>query len=143
MENNYFVKVVLDEGAIMPNSAHDPDAGYDLFCRDEEVIVPARGSAEFDTGVHMALVGRTGGMLYPKSGLNIKHDILSFGLIDVGFTGPIRVKLYNLGDKDYTVKRGDKITQIVFVRIDKPALLLCDELEATERGDGGFGSTGR
>ena len=78
-----------------------------------------------------------------KSGLNVNHDITSTGLIDEGYTGSVVVKLYNHGDKDYTVKPGDKISQLVIVPIIKPNIYVVEELEDTERGDNGFGSTGR
>ncbi len=78
-----------------------------------------------------------------KSGLNVHHDITSEGVIDVGYTGAIVVKLYNHGEIPYFVKKGDKISQLVIVPVVIPPLEIVDELEDTERGDGGFGSTGR
>lgn len=138
------VEVVLDPGALMPNRAHDPDGGADLFCPDgmELVIEPGK-SVEIDTGVHMAIPVGYAGLLVSKSGLNVKHGILSTGLVDAGYTGSIRVKLYNHGHEAYTVREGDKISQIVILPV-----LLCgfeqvESLEETERGDGGFGSTGK
>jgi len=85
----------------------------------------------------------TVGMVKSKSGLNVKHGILSEGVIDVGYTGSIRVKLYNHGDKGYQVNKGDKISQLVILPILTPDLELVDELDETERGNNGFGSTGR
>ena len=73
----------------------------------------------------------------------MKHGITSEGVIDVGYTGSIAVKLYNHSGVDYTVHRGDKISQLVVVKIDTPELVLVEKLEDTERGNGGFGSTGR
>lgn len=81
--------------------------------------------------------------LKSKSGLNVKYGITSEGVIDVGYTGSIAVKLYNHSGMDYTVHRGDKISQLVVVKIDTPELVLVDKLADTERGNGGFGSTGR
>ena len=78
-----------------------------------------------------------------KSGLNVKYGITSEGVIDVGYTGSIAVKLYNHSGMDYSVRRGDKISQLVVVKIDTPDLVLVDKLADTERGNGGFGSTGR
>ena len=78
-----------------------------------------------------------------QSGLNVKYGITSEGVIDVGYTGSIAVKLYNHSGMDYTVRRGDKISQLVVVNIDTPDLVLVDKLADTERGNGGFGSTGR
>lgn len=75
--------------------------------------------------------------------MNVKYGITSEGVIDVGYTGSITVKLYNHSDVDYIVHRGDKISQLVVVKIDTPDLVLVDKLADTERGSGGFGSTGR
>ena len=136
------VKIKLDEGAFMPDRAHEWDAGLDLRAMEDR-LVPARGSAIFDTGVHVELAPFTAGFLKSKSSLNVKHDLTSDGVVDVGYTGSICVKLYNHGDTDYMVRRGDKISQLVVVDIHIPRLQLVDELDETERGEGGFGSTGR
>ena len=136
------MKIKLDEGAFMPTRAHDTDAGLDLYARDSKVV-PAHGSAIFDTGVHMELPNRTAGFLKSKSGLNVKHNLTSEGVIDVGYTGSIVVKLYNHGDTDYQVHVGDKISQMVILPVVMPHMVVVDELDETARGDGGFGSTGR
>jgi dUTP pyrophosphatase len=83
------------------------------------------------------------GFLKSKSGLNVKHGITSTGVVDAKYTGSIVVKLYNHSDEDYWIDRGDKITQIVFLPILTPEIEVVDHLEDTERGSGGFGSTGR
>ena len=136
------MKIKLDEGAIMPTRAHEADAGLDLYSR-ETSIVWINGSAVFDTGVHIELPPNTVGFLKSKSGLNVKHGITSEGVIDEGYTGSIKVKLYNNGDTHYLVKEGDKISQLVILPILKPELELVDSLEDTERGNNGFGSSGR
>lgn len=149
------MKIKLDEGARMPTRAHETDAGLDLYAREDQ-IVPARGWAKFDTGVHIelpvvyinGLFGfadkfKTVGFLKSKSGLNVKHGIVSEGVIDVGYTGSIVVKLYNHSDVDYQVKAGDKISQLVIFPIITPGLQLVDTLDDTDRGDNGFGSSGR
>ena len=136
------VKIKLDEGAFMPERAHEWDAGLDLRAMENK-LVPARGSAIFDTGVHVELAPFTAGFLKSKSGLNVKHNLTSDGVVDVGYTGSICVKLYNHGDTDYMVHRGDKISQLVVVDIRIPHLKIVDELDETERGNNGFGSTGR
>ena len=117
-------------------------AGLDLYARDTQII-PAKESAVFDTGVHVELPEGTAGFLKSKSGLNTKHGITSEGVIDVGYTGSIVAKLYNHSGLDYKVKAGDKITQLVIVPILTPELELVEELEQTERGNNGFGSTGK
>ena len=136
------MKVMLDSGAFAPTRAHKTDAGLDLrspIC----IEVPAKGSAVIDTGIHVELPNGTVGFLKSKSGLNIKHDITSEGVIDVGFTGSIKAKLYNHGTKPYQVLRGDKITQLVVVECHFPDVEIVDTLDKTDRGNNGFGSTGR
>lgn len=136
------LRVKLDDGAKIPTRAHDWDGGLDLYARETQ-IVPAGKSTKFDTGVHIELPVGTVGFLKSKSGLNVKHGITNEGVIDAGYTGSIVVKLYNNSEEDYTVKEGDKISQLVILPIYTPVPVLVDDLEETERGDGGFGSTGR
>ena len=135
--------VFLDKGAMMPQKAHPDDAGWDLFTPRPD-IVPRRGSTVIDTGVHVAIPKGYAGMLVSKSGLSTRHDLISDGLIDAGYTGSIRVKLYNLGDVSYMLDRGDKISQLVFIPIAEPDLIETTKpLPETERGDRGFGSSGK
>lgn len=136
------MKVKLESWAYMPERAHKTDAGADLRT-PRDVFVHARGSVMIDTGVHIELPPNTVGMLKSKSGLNVNHGITSEGVIDVGYTGSIAVKLFNHSDRGYQFKAGDKISQLVVMPILTPSFELVDELENTERGDGGFGSTGR
>lgn len=137
------MKIMLDAGATKPSRGHEWDAGLDLYAREEQ-IVPAGGSAIFDTGVHVDIPRGVAGFLKSKSGLNVKHGITSEGVIDAGYTGSIVAKLYNHSDVDYLVRAGDKITQLVFMLIWVPKdLVVADSLAETERGDNGFGSTGR
>lgn len=136
------MKIKLDDGAYMPERAHDTDAGLDIRSPIAATVFP-KDSVIIDTGIHIELSNNTVGMLKSKSGLNIKHDITSEGVIDVGYTGSIVVKLYNHGNKPYSIKRGDKITQLVIMPIVYPGIELVENLEETERGNGGFGSTGR
>lgn len=136
------MKVVLDKGAKMPTRAHSGDAGLDLYAR-EDAVVKAKGSYVFDIGVHIEIPYDATGFIKSKSGLNVNHGITSEGVIDYGYTGSIRVKLYNNSDTDYEVKAGDKISQLVILPVILAEVELTDSLEDTERGDGGFGSTGK
>ena len=136
------MKIKLDTDAIMPVRAHELDAGYDLFSRDSR-IVPAGGDAVFDTGVHIQLDEGTAALIVAKSGLNTHQGITSAGLIDAGFTGSIKVKLYNHGKKDYNVNKGDKISQFTIIPIKTPTLELVENLDEFPRGENGYGSTGR
>jgi dUTP pyrophosphatase len=137
------LSVQLDAGAYMPEKAHEHDAGYDLRSCADAVIMPGEAVC-FDTGVHIELPEGTAGFLKSKSGLNVKYGITSEGVIDCGYTGPIIAKLYNHGHEPYYVKKGDKITQLVILKLaDVSALEPADKLGETERGNNGFGSTGR
>lgn len=136
------MNIQLDKQALMPIRVHDTDAGLDLLS-PVDTVIPAHGAVTIDTGVHIELPPNTAGFLKSKSGLNVKYGITSEGVIDVGYTGSVAVKLYNHSGMDYTVRRGDKISQLVVVNIDTPDLVLVEKLADTERGNGGFGSTGR
>ena len=137
------MKVKLDDGAILPTRAYETDAGLDLYSRETKYI-PVNGSAVFDTGVHIELPPNTYGKLESKSGLNVNHDIVSLGgVIDQGYTGSIKVKLYNMGDKMFWVEKGQMIVQLVVVPCLFESVEKVDTLnENTERGNNGFGSTG-
>lgn len=137
-----FMNVVLEPDAYMPERAHATDAGADLRSRETKTI-PAHGSATFDTGVHIALPPKTVGLLKSKSGLNVKKNIISTGVIDEEYTGSIVVKVYNLGDTDVTIQRGDKITQLLVMPVNYVRFQQVDALDDTERGANGFGSTGK
>lgn len=136
------MKVKLDQGAYMPERAHPTDAGLDLRSPVNE-FVPSFGSAIIDTGVHVEIPEGYVGMLKSKSGLNVQHGITNEGVIDSGYTGSIVVKLYNHTPHGYYIEKGDKISQLVILPIITPTLELVDELEPTERGENGFGSTGK
>ena len=135
------MKVKLD-GAKIPTRAHETDAGLDLYSREKVIIFPNE-SYIFDTGVHIELPQNSVGLLKSKSGLYMKHHITSEGVVDEGYTGSIRVKLVNHGNEPYMVNKGDKISQLVILPILKPTLEIVDSLEDTERGENGFGSSGK
>ena len=138
------MKVMLDEtiGAVMPSRAHETDAGLDLYSPVRVVLRP-NDWVKIDTGVHVEIPKGYVGMITSKSGLMAKHGITSRGTIDCGYTGSICAVLFNHSDKTYIIEKGDKITQLVIVPIVTPTLELVDTLEATDRGSGGFGSTGK
>lgn len=137
------MKVKLDNGAIIPTRAHETDAGYDLYCRERKRIWQGQ-SAVFDTGVHIELPRGYWGKIEGKSGLHILHGIVCHGgVIDEGYTGSIKVKLYNHGTECYDFAKGDKIAQLIILPYIAPELELVNELSETDRGENGFGSTGR
>ena len=137
------MKIVLDEGSYIPQKAHNADAGYDLRT-PERVVIHRHDSVTIDTGVHIDIPISWFGKLESKSGLNANHHIVCLGgVIDSGYTGSIKVTLYNLGEQDYIFEKGDKIVQLIFMTRGTFSLTQVDELEETERGDNGFGSTGK
>ena len=136
------MNIILDNGAFMPEFAHKTDAGADLRS-PVEAVVPSHGSVVIDTGVHVEIPEGYVGMLKSKSGLNVKYNLIGEGVIDSGYTSSIRVKLYNLGNKDYIISKGDKIIQMVILPCVYCGFTQVEKFAETERGDGGFGSTGR
>lgn len=139
------MNVMLDKGAYMPEKAHCTDAGFDLRT-PIDITVKGGNHAFIDTGVHIEIPAGYVGMIKSKSGLNCKHNLVTEGVIDAGYTGSIGVKIYNHGREDYTFKAGDKITQLVIIPIpflSNNDLEIVEVLEETERGDNGYGSTGK
>jgi dUTP pyrophosphatase len=136
------LRVKLDQGAYLPQRAHDTDAGLDLRT-PVDAYVRAGGSTVIDTGVHIQLPPGTVGMLKSKSGLNVKDGIVSEGVIDEGYTGTILVKLYNHGTEAKQFSRGDKITQLVVLPVLYVRVEQAEEIQGGPRGGNGYGSTGR
>lgn len=141
------MNVKLDEGAYMPESAHEADAGYDIRTPVSFTVAPhtsmsGDGYAIINTGVHVEIPVGYVGFLKSKSGLNVNNSLTGEGVIDCGYTGSIIVKLYNHCNESRHFNRGEKITQLVILPIAKPELRLVDELKETDRGDGCLGSTG-
>ena len=141
------MKIMLDKRAKMPTRAHPWDAGLDLYAPEGTglyTISPCGGSVTIDTGVHMEIPEGYVGFIKAKSGLNVKHGLTCTGVIDSHYTGSIAVKMYNHHPcLRYDVRPGDKIAQLVILKCELPELELVDKLEETDRGDCGFGSTGR
>lgn len=135
------MKIVLKPSGILPTRAHSTDAGLDLYTPDY-IYLPAGDSVLVDTGVCIELPENTVGFIKSKSGLMVKKGIVTDGTIDVGYTGSIRVKLFNNGKEFVSLPKGSKIAQLVICKIDTPELELVSELGLTERGENGFGSTG-
>lgn len=137
------IKVMLEKYAKMPTKAYAADAGFDLYSNQAFTTINPGECAKFRTGVHMQIPAGYCGLLVSKSGLNVDYGIQSTGLIDSGYRGEIIVKLYNHGESAYTVFKGDKISQIVILPIPAVELEGANELDATERGANGFGSSGK
>lgn len=136
------LKIMLEPGAVMPERAHTNDAGLDLFAMETVYIAP-HSRETVDTGVHVAIPNGFVGMLTSKSGLMRNYGITCRGTIDAGYTGTIQAIMFNHSDKAYKVEKGSKVTQLVIFPIVIPKLLEVDEMEETERGANGFGSSGK
>ena len=136
----------LSDAARPPAQAHPGDAGYDLFAAESAVVEPGR-RASVGTGLAVAIPDGCAGLVLPRSGLAARHGITlpnAPGLIDSGYRGELRVLLLNTDpDVSFDVAVGDRIAQLVIVRVEAPPLEEAAELGETTRGEGGFGSTGR
>ncbi len=130
--------------AVLPAYAHPSDAGMDLRSV-ADVVIPRGGRALVPTGLVILLPPLYEAQVRPRSGLALKHGVTvlnSPGTIDAGYRGEIGVILANFGEADFAVKRGDKIAQLVIAPVTQPQVEETDVVDATDRGTGGFGSTG-
>jgi dUTP pyrophosphatase len=133
----------LTYDAIVPTRGSDGAVGYDLYSSEDAVVPCQAGRALVGTGITVVLPQGVYGRVAPRSGLAVKHCInVGAGVIDPDYTGEIKVVLFNHGDKDFEVKKGDRIAQLVLERCETPPIEEISIVEDTERGSGGFGSTG-
>lgn len=135
------MKVKIDDGAFIPERAHSADAGLDLKSAEYQVI-PQYEMRKIKTGVHVELPKGTVGMIKTRSSVNAL-GLQCEGVIDEGYTGEIMVVMQNHTDKIALIQPGEKIAQLVILPVIRPEIELVDELEGTERGDKGFGSSGK
>ena len=132
----------LVQDAIIPTRGSGGAVGYDLYSVDEVVLSPSQRTL-VGTGVAVVLPMKVYGRVAPRSGLTVKHGIhVGAGVIDPDYTGEIKVALFNLGDGPFEVKKGDRIAQLILERCETPYVREITEMSETQRGDGGFGSTG-
>ncbi len=135
----------LDPGLPMPARAREDDAGLDL-CAAEAVTIEPGGRVLVPTGIALAIPPGYAGFVLPRSGLALRHGVTLLntpGLVDSGYRGEIKVLLVNHDRAVVTVARGDRIAQLVVQRVEPTELIEVDELPSSDRGTGGFGSTGR
>jgi dUTP pyrophosphatase len=132
----------LSDKATTPTRGSAFAAGYDLYA-SKDIIVPSRGKVLVSTDISMACPEGTYGRIAPRSGLASKHFIdTGAGVIDADYRGEVKVLLFNHAEKDFEVKAGDRIAQLVLERIYTPEVEEVQDLEESVRGTGGFGSTG-
>ena len=128
--------------AKLPLRVYDDDAGYDLFSAEDTLLMPG-ARATIGTGLKFAVPRGHAGFIWDKSGIAARHGIKTLGgVLDANYRGELKVILTNLGQTPYPIRRGEKIAQLVIKPIAHPELVETRIEEATERGTGGFGSTG-
>lgn len=132
----------LSDNATIPTRGSKFAAGYDLYASADMVILKG-GRTVVPTDITIAVPPSTYGRVAPRSGLAVKHGIdTGAGVIDEDYRGPVGVVLFNHGDQDFEVKKGDRIAQLVIEKITTPEIREVQTMTETERGAGGFGSTG-
>ena len=138
------IPMTIQAPELTPTRAHDDDAGLDLRTADD-VRIPVSGSVEVSTGVAVNIPKGYVGYVHSRSSLGFKYDVSlsnSTGVIDAGFTGIIRAKLTNKGQTPVTFNRGDRIVQLIIHKLPQVNYILVKDLEVTQRGDAGIGSSG-
>lgn len=136
---------LIHEDAKMPYRANEGDAGLDIFSIEEKIILSGE-SAMIRTGIQMELPGGTEAQIRPRSGLAAKHAVTVLntpGTIDEGYRGELKVILINHGKDSFTVEKEMRIAQMVIAPVLKVNLEQTGNLSDTERGEGGFGSSGK
>ena len=141
------VKIKLENGCenFCPKKAHPDDAGYDLYSRIDAVLEPLSGMV-IPVGFAMELPSVYEAQIRPRSGLAAKHHITvtnSPGTVDANYRGEIKAILYNLGKEPFIIQCGDRIAQMVICKLPEIELVKATELSETDRGSGGFGSSGK
>ena len=139
--------VRLDPDLPLPGYARPGDAGADLVARTSVTLPPGGGRAAVPTGIALAIPAGYAGFVQPRSGLALRHGVTCLntpGLIDSGFRDELAVLLVNTDPQmPYEVERGDRIAQLVIQRVETATFVAVEQLDESERGQGGFGSTGR
>ncbi|VVT57228.1 uncharacterized protein SAPINGB_P005598 [Magnusiomyces paraingens] len=133
---------LLSEYARAPLRGSASAAGYDIFSSEAKTL-PAKGWGIVETDISIAIPEDTYARIAPRSGLAAKHGIdTGAGVIDADYRGPLKVVLFNHSNVDYEIARGDRIAQLILEIIRTPEIQVVESLPETQRGAGGFGSTG-
>ena len=137
---------LLREDARQPSYGSEYAAGADLYACGEETVIGPGCTAFIHTGIAVEIPEGYGGFVFARSSLGTKRDLApanKVGVIDSDYRGEIMVALHNHGGVSRTVEAGERIAQIVFLPVGRASFVLSDDLEDTQRGTGGFGSTGK
>lgn len=143
MTQNIINVKLLDINAKLPTKANLSDAGFDLYSTID-TIIPPKQRKTVKTGIALEMPEYMAGLVWPRSGLSVKQgiDVLA-GVIDSGYRGEIMVCLYNTSDENVSINRGDRIAQIIFQEVPRVVIFRQEELGSSQRGDNGFGSSGK
>ncbi len=129
--------------ATIPHIAHEGDAGFDLISPEKFVVTPGE-RVSVPTGIAMEIPYGYAGLIWEKSGLSHKYGLKTMGgVIDAGYRGEVKVGMINLSKETYTFEKGHKIAQMIIQKVEDVVVEEVDELSTSERGTGGFGSTGK
>lgn len=140
------IKIINKSGLPNPEYKTDGSAGLDLYANiKDEIIIHPMERKLIPTGLYMSIPKGYEGQIRARSGLALKSGIClanGIGTIDSDYRGEIKILLINLGDRDFIIKKGDRIAQMVFVKYEKADFIQVEKLDDTGRGSGGFGHTG-
>lgn len=133
----------INSEAIIPNYANEDDAGLDLHSAENFILKPGERRA-IETGIKMEIPEGYVGLVWDKSGIAANNGIKTMaGVIDSGYRGEIKIVLINLSNQDFEIKKGQKIAQMLIQKIEHPEIEIVEFLSKSDRGEGGFGSTGK
>lgn len=138
----------LRPGALLPRRATPGSAGYDLFaCLEEPLAIPAGETRLVPTGIAIDVGDpQLGAFIFARSGIAVKHGVAPancVGVVDSDYRGELTVGLHNHSQDEYVIQPGERVAQMILMPVALPELAECDELSQTQRGAGGFGSTGK
>ena len=141
-EYEEFLKVkTLFDNVTLPKRQTEDSAGYDI-CSYSGCVIPGNSHRLIDTGLSFTVPEGTYGQLMPRSSLSCKGLLVGAGVIDRDYTGNVKVLIHNLNSSDYEIHAGDRVAQLILKKISTPDVLEVESLQESERGEGGFGSTG-
>ena len=133
----------LHPDAIVPKFAHADDAGMDLFCLADHVILPGQ-TVKIETGIAMEFEADYVALIWDKGSLSHNNSIKTLGgVFDAGYRGDYTIALVNLGKQEYKLNKGDKVAQVLFQKIERPDIIEVEELNNSKRGEKRYGSTGK
>jgi dUTP diphosphatase len=142
-ESTTVLPVVVGPGGALPEYGSPGAAGADLRA-SEVLVIPPGGRAAVPTALRLEIPPGHAGLVWPRSGLAVRHGIDTLaGVIDSDYRGELKVVLINHGSEPFTIARGDRVAQVLLQRVERAAFVAADVLDETDRGAGGFGSTGR